>query len=73
MRFVEYSMQTLCDAHPGDQQQTIVDLINERSDLSGWEAWTNLLREQASYSSEASTTSLPMESLGANPRKSGAI
>lgn len=46
MRFVEYSLQTLCDAHPGDQQSVIVDLVNERSGFSGWETWTALLKEQ---------------------------
>ena len=46
MRFVEYSLQTLCDAHPGDHLQVLNDLVNERSSLAGWEAWTNLLHEQ---------------------------
>lgn len=46
MRFVEYSLQTLCDAHPGDPQSVLLDLVNERSGFSGWEAWTSLLKEQ---------------------------
>lgn len=46
MRFVEYSLQTLCDAHPGDAHHVLADLANERSSLSGWEAWTSLLKEQ---------------------------
>lgn len=46
MRFVEYSLQTLCDAHPGDAQTVLLDLVNERSEFSGWEAWTSLLKEQ---------------------------
>lgn len=71
MRFVEYSMQTLCDAHPGDEKQTILDLINERSDLSGWEAWTNLLREQVSYSAEGNAA--PLDSLARTVRKTGAM
>lgn len=48
MRFVEQSLQTLCDAHPGDSAGVLKDLINERSEFSGWETWTSLLREQLS-------------------------
>lgn len=46
MRFVENSLQTLCDAHEGDSHETLKDLINERSGFSGWEAWTSLVKEQ---------------------------
>lgn len=46
MRFVEMSLQTLCDAHTGDSYSALVDLIGERSSLTGWEAWTSLLRQQ---------------------------
>ncbi len=46
IRFVENSLQTLCDAHPGDSRYVLLDLIEERSDLSGWETWTNLVMEQ---------------------------
>lgn len=46
IRFVEYSLQTLCDAHPGDNEQDLTDLINERSGFTGWENWTTLLSEQ---------------------------
>ena len=46
MNFVEASLQTLCDAHDGDDYQTLCELIRERSQLSGWEAWTSLLQEQ---------------------------
>lgn len=46
MRFVEYSLQTLCDAHPGDAAEDLKELINERSVMSGWENWTTLLGEQ---------------------------
>lgn len=46
MRFVEYSLETLCDVHTGDSENCLLDLINERSVLSGWETWTALLKEQ---------------------------
>ena len=46
MHFVEQSLQTLCDAHPGDTREHLIDMINERSGLSGWEHWTSLLSEQ---------------------------
>jgi len=48
MRFVESSLETLCDAHPGDSRSHLLDMINERSAFSGWEAWTTLLSEQVS-------------------------
>ena len=46
MRFVVSSLETLCDAHPGDAPGVLLDLIEERSEFSGWENWTALLREQ---------------------------
>lgn len=46
IRFIEYSLQTICDAHPGDTEQDLTDLINERSGFTGWESWTTLLSEQ---------------------------
>jgi hypothetical protein len=46
MRFVESSLETLCDAHPGDSRSQLLDMINERSAFSGWETWTALLSEQ---------------------------
>lgn len=46
IRFVEASLQTLSDAHPGDSYEVLGELVTERSELSGWEAWTTLLREQ---------------------------
>ena len=46
MHFVEHSLQTLCDAHPGDTRTHLIDMINERSSFSGWETWTSLLSEQ---------------------------
>ncbi len=46
IRFIEYSLQTICDAHPGDDEQDLTDLINERSGFTGWESWTTLLSEQ---------------------------
>lgn len=45
MRFVEYGLQTLCDAHPGDSPAALKELIEERSGFAGWESWTKLLRE----------------------------
>ncbi len=52
MRFVENSLQTLCDAHPGDSPEIIQELIQERSQMSGWEAWTSLVNQQLQYSQE---------------------
>ena len=46
MRFVVRSLETLCEAHPGDPPHALLDLIHERSGFSGWETWTSLVREQ---------------------------
>ena len=46
MRFVEQSLQTICDAHPGDSPTILLDMINERAELAGWQTWTSLLEEQ---------------------------
>ncbi len=59
MRFVEYSLQTLCDAHPGDPHNVLVDLVNERSSFSGWENWTSLLKEQLALSAQDIAGSTP--------------
>ncbi|MCB0336041.1 MAG: hypothetical protein KDD62_07030 [Bdellovibrionales bacterium] len=45
-RFISESLKTLCDAHPGDSKEALINLIKERSDFSGWEAWSSLVKEQ---------------------------
>lgn len=44
--FVVRSLQTICDAHPGDSAEDLRELVAERGDFSGWEVWTSLLKEQ---------------------------
>ena len=44
--FIEASLGTLCDAHPGDTKAAIEDMVSERASMRGWETWTNLLSEQ---------------------------
>ncbi|MBX7137925.1 MAG: hypothetical protein K1X83_08080 [Oligoflexia bacterium] len=46
MRFVEASMETLCNSHRGDNLSELSELIRERVEFSGWEVWTKLLGEQ---------------------------
>ena len=46
INFVEKSLETLCDAHPGDSPQELMELVEERSEFSWWEAWTTLVKEQ---------------------------
>lgn len=46
MDFVARSIQTLCDAHPGDSQSELVELVSERTGCNGWETWATLLQEQ---------------------------
>ena len=46
MRFVESSLQTLCDAHPGDSIEILWDMVHERSEFPGWQTWASLLDQQ---------------------------
>jgi hypothetical protein len=46
VRFVESSLQTLCDAHPGDAAEVLHDMVHERSELTGWQTWASLLDQQ---------------------------
>ncbi len=52
-RFLERSLKTLYDAHPGDSREDMQDLINERSDFAGWRSWAALLQEQLSVEEQA--------------------
>lgn len=47
-RFIDFSLQTLCDAHPGDSFDELGSLMNERSGFLGWESWRAVLSEQLS-------------------------
>ena len=44
--FLESSLQTLCDAHEGDEPLVLEELVEERAGLRGWEAWTRIVMEQ---------------------------
>ena len=46
MRFAKDSLQLLCDAHPGDSEAEMTELMKERSEFTGWETWTALLKDQ---------------------------
>lgn len=39
-RFIEASLQTLCEVHPGDSVEELEVIVTERASSSGWEAWT---------------------------------
>lgn len=70
MRFVEQSLQTLCDAHPGDTETMLSELIGERSDFTGWEGWTALVREQLNVGRSAGNGDGTAERLRARPSES---
>ena len=46
LRFVEHSLETLIDAHPGEAVQELTNLIAERANFPGWEQWLTLVTEQ---------------------------
>jgi len=45
MRYVETSLQTLMEAHPGDSMNERTALISERESMTGWENWTRTHEE----------------------------
>lgn len=68
LQFVVSSLSTLCDAHPGDTLEELSDLISERADLPGWANWTNLVREQISFSGETTSGNVELEALVPNSK-----
>ncbi len=69
MRFVVSSLQTLSDAHPGDPPHALMDLINERSELSGWENWTSLVKEQLVAYQNISSNQSGKDGASESPRR----
>ncbi len=55
MDFVSSSLQTLCDAHPGDTEDELGTIATERSPMSGWETWASLVEEQLGFAKIASS------------------
>jgi hypothetical protein len=39
-RFIEASLQTLCEVHSGDSEEELSGIAAERTSSSGWESWT---------------------------------
>ncbi len=46
VKFIESSLQTLCDAHEGDTLEILKELVAERRGLGGWETWARIVTEQ---------------------------
>jgi hypothetical protein len=46
VKFIESSLQTLCDAHEGDTIEILKELVAERRGLRGWETWARIVTEQ---------------------------
>jgi hypothetical protein len=44
-KFLEAALQAICEAHPGDSTDVLKEVVRERSNLSGWDAWTRIARE----------------------------
>ena len=36
----------MSDAHPGDEKSDLLKLIEERSEIAGWENWARILNER---------------------------
>jgi len=44
--FAVASLGTLSEAHPGDDDATMHELLSERKNAPGWENWSRLLKER---------------------------
>jgi len=44
--YVVESLGTLSQAHPGDDLETMMQLLEERKDCPGWENWARLLEQR---------------------------
>lgn len=46
---IDFAVASLCsltDAHPGDSENTMQQLLSERKNAPGWENWSRLLKER---------------------------
>ena len=68
MDYVVESLGTLSGAHPGDESDTMEQMLDERKDAPGWENWARLLKQRLEivnqYKPESSGGS-PFESAAA--------
>lgn len=44
--YLQDSLSTLNEAHPGDDTAEMYEILAERSDAPGWESWSQLLRQR---------------------------
>lgn len=44
--YIVNSLSTLTKAHPGDSNETMLQLLHEREDAPGWENWSRLLKQR---------------------------
>ncbi len=44
--YVVESLNTLCQAHPGDEDRTLISMLEERKNAPGWENWSRLLSQR---------------------------
>ncbi|MGA1192370.1 MAG: hypothetical protein ACO3XO_08830 [Bdellovibrionota bacterium] len=57
VKFIESSLQTLCDAHEGDALEILKELVLERRGLRGWETWARIVTEQLASEHSITTKS----------------
>lgn len=44
-KFLEAALQAISEAHPGDSTDVLKEVVRERSNISGWDAWTRSVHE----------------------------
>lgn len=51
--YVVSALSMLSEAHPGDDLDTLAQMLHERKDTPGWETWSKLLSQKLLSSPEA--------------------
>jgi len=67
LEYVVESLETLSEAHQGDNETTMNDLLSERESAPGWENWCRLLKQRLELGQQfASTSGSEQKAVGEN-------
>ena len=48
-RFLQKEIKALCQVHPGDTEAELLEVAHERSNLVGWNNWSELVDQSVEY------------------------
>lgn len=71
LEYIVESLGTLAGAHPGDDADTMVQMLDERKDAPGWENWARLLKQRLEILRQYETQeSIPPDTIADEPNSS---